>query len=116
MGLEIEFLDGPPMMLVGRTATLRVSQRDASGAPSQIAISDVSFEFRPNQWGRVGATPDPAVGLLEVVDLVESDDPLLEPTYAIEGKLSQSGEQAIPPQKRIRLLPTAVEIELALEP
>jgi hypothetical protein len=115
IGLEIEFLDGPPTMLVGHTAEVRVNQQDANGAKTQIAITDVSFEFRPNAWGRVSPSSDPAIGTLEVIELVETDDPLLEPHYAIHATLNRSGAQAIAPQRKIRLLPTALEIELALE-
>lgn len=115
MALEIEFLDGRPVMEVGQRTRLRVLQQDAAGRKNAMRLEQVAFSFSPVTWGRVERTNDPAIGLLEVVEVVEPDDLLLAPVYRIEASLTNYSEQTIQPERRVRLIATAVEVELGFE-
>ncbi len=115
MGLEIDFYEGHPVMQVGAHAMLRVRQRDADGALTSVSVADVAFEFAPVVWGRVVPTGDPGVGCLEVMQLADSGDVLLEPTYSISASLSRQGGHTFKPRRQIRVVPTALEIELSFE-
>ena len=115
MALEIVFLDGPPLMEVGTRTRIRVMQRDADGQQNPMLLKDVAFSYSPMEWGRVEPTGEPAVGLLEVVRLVESDDVLLAPTYSISASLTHFTGHTFQAERRVRLLATAVEVELAFE-
>lgn len=115
MALEIEFLDGRPVMEVGQRTRLRVLQQDAAGRKNPMRLEQVAFTFSPVTWGRVERTNDPAIGLLEVVEVVEPDDLLLAPVYRIEASLTNYSEQTIQPERRVRLIATAVEVELGFE-
>lgn len=115
MALEIVFLDGPPQMEVGARTRIRVMQRDADGQQNPMLLKDVSFSYSPMEWGRVDPTADAAIGLLEVVRLVESDDVLLAPTYSISASLTHFTGHTFQAERRVRLLATALEVELAFE-
>lgn len=115
MALEIEFLDGRPVMEVGQKTRVRVLQQDATGRRNPMRLEHVAFTFSPVTWGRVGRTADPAVGLLEVVEVVEPDDLLSAPIYRIEASLTHFTDQAIQPERRVRLKAIAVEVELGFE-
>lgn len=115
MGLEIEFFNGHPSMQVGRHAPVRVWQADAGGGRTSVSIADVEFQFGPVVWGKVSPTDDPAIGDLAVIELAVSEDVLLEPSYTITASLSRQGGQTIQPQRQVRILPAALEIELAFE-
>lgn len=112
MALEIEFLEGPPPLEVGARVPIRVVQAGADGRfPVQIA--DLGFTFQPLPWGRVVATEDPGIATLEVVQLAPDDDVLLAPTYTIHAHLAAQTGQTFQTERRIRLVPQALEIELA---
>ncbi len=113
MPLEIEFLDGPPAMDLGEQARLRVVQQGAAGAFT-VQIDRVGFTFDPIPWGRVTPTADPGIGLLEVVELVD-DTELLAPHYSIRAHLTEQAGQTLASGRRIRLVPQALEVELAFE-
>jgi hypothetical protein len=117
MHLEIEFLDGPPLMEVGSTTRVRVEHEFLAPEDRKpVALERVQFEFKPLEWGRIRATDDPAIGVLEVIEIIESSDPLLSPSYSIQAFLSAQGRaQLFKPQRMIRIVPTAIEIELAFE-
>jgi hypothetical protein len=115
MSLEIDFLDGYPEMEMGSTARVRVLTRDAEGNQKTVGLDRVAFHFEPVVWGEVKSADEPGVGILTVVALAESDDPLDEPEYGIEARLAVQGLQRIKKAKRIRLLPVSLEIELAFE-
>jgi len=117
MHLEIDFLDGPPLMEVGSTTRVRVEHEFLAPEDRKpVALERVQFEFKPLEWGRIRATDDPAIGVLEVIEIIESSDPLLSPSYSIQAFLSAQGRaQLFKPQRMIRIVPTALEIELAFE-
>lgn len=115
MALEIEFLDGRPTMEVGQRTRVRVLQQDAGGRKHPMRLEQVAFSFAPVTWGKVTRTGDPAVGQLEVTEVVEPDDLLLAPVYRIEASLTNFSEQTIQPERRVRILATAVEVELEFE-
>ncbi|MBL4848339.1 MAG: hypothetical protein JKY65_22700 [Planctomycetes bacterium] len=117
MHLEIEFLDGPPQMEVGSTTRVRVVHEFLAPEDRKaVALERVKFEFKPLEWGRITATDDPAVGTLEVIEIIESTDPLLSPSYSIQAFLSAQGRaQLFKPERMIRIIPTAIEIELVFE-
>ncbi len=115
MALEIVFLDGAPGMEVGARTRIRVLQRDAEGELNPMFLRDVSFSYSPVDWGRVEPTDDPAVGLLEVVRLVESEDLLLAPTYSISASLTTFTGHTFQAERRVRVLAAALEVELAFE-
>lgn len=115
MALEIVFLDGAPVMEIGARTRIRVLQRDAEGELNPMLLRDVSFSYSPLDWGRVEPTDDPAVGVLEVVRLVESEDLLLAPTYSISASLTTFTGHTFQAERRVRLLATALEVELAFE-
>lgn len=110
---EIEFVDGPPAMEVGRQARLRVLARGVDGKFA-VPLERVAFSFEPMAWGRVLATADPGVGLLEVIGLVD-DGELLSPSYSIRAQLSEEAGQRLGSDRRIRIVPEALELELAFE-
>jgi len=116
MALEIEFVDGPLEVEVGNQARVRVLQADAAGSKHPIRIDGVAFSYTPIDWGRVRPTDDPAVGLLEVVEVVESDDLLLTPVYNMKAALrAETGQTLKPADRLVRLLPGPVEVELGFE-
>lgn len=117
MHLEIEFLDGPPLMEIGSKRRVRVVHEYLDPEDRKpVALERVQFEFKPLEWGRITATDDPAVGTLEVIEIIESSDPLLSPSYSIQAFLSAQGRaQLFKPERMIRIVPTALEIELAFE-
>ncbi|MCO5169670.1 MAG: hypothetical protein M9894_25305 [Planctomycetes bacterium] len=115
MPLEIVFLDGAPVMEVGSRTRLRVLQRDAEGGLHPVRLEEVTFSYSPMDWGRVEPTDEAAVGLLEVVRPVESEDLLLAPTYSISASLTNFTGHTFQAERRVRLRATAVEVELGFE-
>ncbi len=115
MALEIEFLDGPPVMEIGASTRIKVRQRDADGELNPMLLKDVAFTWSPHEWGAVRPTSDPAVGTLEVIRMVESEDLLLAPTYSIAAKLTHTTGQTFQSERRVRLVATAIEVELQFE-
>lgn len=115
MALEIVFLDGAPVMEVGSRTRLRVLKRDVEGKLHPVGLEEVTFSYSPMDWGRVEPTDDPAVGQLEVVRPVESEDLLQAPTYSISASLTNFTGHTFQAERRVRLVATAVEVELGFE-
>ena len=115
MELDIEFLDGPPSMEVGHQTRVRVVQGDSVGGTTPVSLARVQFKFQPLDWGRVQPTDDPGIGVLEVIQVLESDDPLLAPAYSLQAFLTTQAKRTFQQERMVRLVPTALEIELAFE-
>jgi hypothetical protein len=115
MHLDIEFLDGHLDMEIGERGRIKVTQGDATGSPHPIGLQKVEFTFEPIAWGKVTPLDEPGVGLLEVVQVVETDDLLLAPTYDIAARLTNDTRRTLRTERRVRLLATAVEIEIGFE-
>lgn len=115
MGLEIQFLDGAPVMELGATTRIKVLSRDAEGDLNATTIAGVTFAYTPHEWARVRPTEDPAIGVLEVTRIVESDDLLLAPTFGISASWTAQAGQAFQGERRVRLLATAIEVEIGFE-
>ena len=115
MHLDIEFLDGDLDMEVGARGRIKVTQADAHGTPHAIGLGKVKFDFEPIAWGKVTALDEPGVGLLEVIAVVESDDLLLAPTYDLAATLMNDTRRTLRTERRVRLLATAVEVEIGFE-
>ena len=115
MGLEIQFLDGAPVMELGATTRIKVMSRDAEGDLNATTIANVTFAYTPLEWARVRPTDDPAIGVLEVTRVVESEDLLLAPTFGISASLTAQAGQAFTGERRVRLLATAIEVEIGFE-
>ncbi|MGE0709369.1 MAG: hypothetical protein AB7N76_09465 [Planctomycetota bacterium] len=112
MDLHIEFLDGAPEMEIGQRARIRVVQADTGKV---VSLVRVQFKFMPVEWGRVHSTDDPGTGVLEVVQLLDSDDPLLAPAYTIQAFLTAQANVTFQTERKIRIVPIALELELAFE-
>jgi hypothetical protein len=110
--LSIEFIDPPGDLDVGEKLRFRVVSQGAVGQGHNIEVQQLDFLFNPIMWGQVEATDDPDVGLLRVIELIETSDIYAQPDYSISAVLKARGATVLKPKRLSRMAPRRVEIEL----
>jgi hypothetical protein len=112
VSLQIQFIDPPGDLDVGEKLRFRVIKEGAAGQGLNIEVQQLDFLFNPIMWGQVETTDDPYVGLLRVVELIETNDVYAQPDYAISAVLKARGATVLKPKRQSRMSPRRVEVEL----
>lgn len=111
--LEIQFIDTPGELIIGEKIRFRVLKKGSVGQGQNVEIAQLDFIFQPIMWGQVETTEDPYVGLLRIVELVESPDVYAEPDYAISASLkARSIATILKAVRQSRMATRRVEVEL----
>lgn len=110
--LNIQFIDPPGDLDVGEKLRFRVVKQGAVGQGLNIEIQQLDFLFQPIMWGQVENTDDPFVGLLRVVELIETSDVYAQPDYSISAVLKARGGTILKPRRQSRMSPRRIEVEL----